>query len=126
MKKKYTKKEILEFYVNDSYLGNGAYGVEQASQNYFGKSVSELNLAEASFIAGLFQAPSSYDPYNYPDKAENNPGFPCRFCNPDGRSRPPAGIFQIGKSRAAPSAPASSPAGAAPGASLPPPQNPQR
>lgn len=70
VEKKYTKKEILEFYVNDSYLGNGAYGVEQASQNYFGKSVSDINLAEASFIAGLFQAPSSYDPYNYPDKAE--------------------------------------------------------
>ncbi len=71
VERKYTKKEILEFYVNDSYLGNGAYGVEQASQNYFGKSVSDLNLAEASFIAGLFQAPSSYDPYNYPDKAES-------------------------------------------------------
>lgn len=70
VERKYTKKEILEFYVNDSYLGNGAYGVEQASQNYFGKSVGELNLAEASFIAGLFQAPSSYDPYNYPEKAE--------------------------------------------------------
>lgn len=70
VEKKYTKKEIIEFYVNDSYLGNGAYGVEQASQNYFGKSVSDINLAEASFIAGLFQAPSSYDPYNYPEKAE--------------------------------------------------------
>lgn len=70
VEKKYTKKEIIEFYVNDSYLGNGAYGVEQASQNYFGKSVSNLNLAEASFIAGLFQAPGSYDPYNNPDKAE--------------------------------------------------------
>lgn len=70
VERKYTKKEIMEFYVNDSYLGNGAYGVEQASQNYFGKSVGELNLAEASLIAGLFQAPSSYDPYNYPEKAE--------------------------------------------------------
>lgn len=71
VEKKYTKKEIIEFYINDSYLGNGAYGVEQASKNYFGKSVSELNLAEAAYIAGLFQAPSSYDPYNYPEKAEN-------------------------------------------------------
>lgn len=71
VEKKYTKKEIIEFYVNDSYLGNGAYGVEQASKNYFGKSVSELNLAEASFIAGLFQSPSYYNPYNYPEKAES-------------------------------------------------------
>ena len=70
IERKYTKKEILEFYVNDSYLGNRAYGVEQASLNYFGKSVSELNLAEASFIAGLFQSPTYYNPYNYPERAE--------------------------------------------------------
>ena len=70
IERKYTKKEILEFYVNDSYLGNGAYGVEQASLNYFGKSVSELNLAEASFIAGLFQSPTYYNPYNYTERAE--------------------------------------------------------
>ena len=70
VEKKYTKKEIIEFYINDSYLGNGAYGVEQASKNYFGKSVSELNLAEASFIAGLFQSPTYYNPYNYPERAE--------------------------------------------------------
>ena len=70
VERKYTKKEIIEFYVNDSYLGNGAYGVEQASLNYFGKSVSELNLAEASFIAGLFQSPTYYNPYNYPERAE--------------------------------------------------------
>ena len=71
VERKYTKKEIIEFYVNDSYLGNGAYGVEQASLNYFGKSVSELNLSEASFIAGLFQSPTYYNPYNYPERAEN-------------------------------------------------------
>ncbi len=70
VEKKYTKKEIIEFYVNDSYLGNSAYGVEQASLNYFGKSVSELNLAEASFIAGLFQSPKYYNPYYYPERAE--------------------------------------------------------
>lgn len=71
VERKYTKKEIIEFYVNDSYLGNGAYGVEQASLNYFGKSVDELNLAEASFIAGLFQSPTYYNPYNYPERAES-------------------------------------------------------
>lgn len=71
VERKYTKKEIIEFYVNDSYLGNGAYGVEQASLNYFGKSVDELNLAEASFIAGLFQSPHYYNPYNYPERAES-------------------------------------------------------
>ncbi len=70
VERKYTKKEIMEFYVNDSFLGNNAYGVEQASKNYFGKSVKDLNLAEASFIAGLFQSPFYYNPYNYPERAE--------------------------------------------------------
>lgn len=69
MEEKYTKEEILEFYVNDSYLGGSVYGVEEASKYYFNKSVSELSLPEASLIAGLFQAPSSYNPYNYPEAA---------------------------------------------------------
>lgn len=69
MEKKYTKEEILEFYVNDSYLGGSVYGVEEASKYYFDKSVSELSLPEATIIAGLFQAPSSYNPYNYPEAA---------------------------------------------------------
>jgi len=62
IEKNYTKEEIIEFYVNIPFLGSRAYGVEQASKTYFGKSASELNLAEASLIAGLFQAPGSYDP----------------------------------------------------------------
>lgn len=70
IEKKYSKKEILEFYVNTYYLGSGAYGVEQASQTYFGKSAKDLNLAEAALIAGLFQAPDAYDPYNSPELAE--------------------------------------------------------
>lgn len=69
LEKKYSKEDIIEFYVNNHYLGNNAYGVEQASQVYFGKSVLELNLAEASLLVGMFQAPSSYDPYNYPENA---------------------------------------------------------
>lgn len=70
VEKTYTKQQILEFYINQGYLGNGAGGVEQASQVYFGKPVGELNLPEAALIAGLFQAPTSYDPYSYPEKAE--------------------------------------------------------
>lgn len=69
MEKNYTKKEILEFYVNDSSLGGGTYGVEEASKYYFGKSVSQLTLPEAALIAGLFQAPNGYNPYYYPEKA---------------------------------------------------------
>lgn len=70
LERQYSKEEIIEFYVNNHYLGNNSYGVEQASQTYFGKSVSELNLAEASLLVGMFQAPSTYDPYNYPKNAE--------------------------------------------------------
>lgn len=67
--KKYTKEQIMEFYVNIPLLGARAYGVEQASQTYFGKSVSELNLTEAALIAGLFQAPSAYNPFINPKGA---------------------------------------------------------
>ena len=70
LEKNYSKEEIMEFYVNIPYLGNNSYGVEQACQSYFGKSVSDINLSEASLIAGLFQAPASYDPYRHPDYAE--------------------------------------------------------
>ncbi|HHW69671.1 MAG TPA: hypothetical protein GX747_04990 [Tenericutes bacterium] len=70
IEKKYTKEEILEFYVNTYNMGAGAYGVEQACQTYFGKSVSEINLAEAAMIAGLYQAPNAYNPFRYPEKAE--------------------------------------------------------
>lgn len=70
VEKNYTKKEIMEFYVNAPYLGSGSWGVEQACQVYFGKSVGEINLAEAAMIAGLFQAPNSYDPNIHPDLTE--------------------------------------------------------
>src|SRR5215471_7410626 len=55
IEKRYTKHEILAFYANQMYLGEGAYGVEAASRTYFGKSAKELNLDEASTIAGLFK-----------------------------------------------------------------------
>lgn len=70
VEKNYTKQQIMEFYVNAPYLGSGSYGVEQACQTFFGKSVKDLSLVEAATIAGLFQAPGAYDPYVYPDKAE--------------------------------------------------------
>ena len=70
MEKKYTKKEILEFYVNDSLLGGNVYGVQEASKYYFDKNVSELTLPEAALIAGLFQSPNGYNPYKYPENAQ--------------------------------------------------------
>lgn len=70
IEKNYTKEQILEFYVNAPYLGGGSYGVEQACKTYFGKSAKDINLAEASLIAGLFQSPGGDDPTRFPEKAE--------------------------------------------------------
>lgn len=69
IEKAFTKKEILFLYLNQIYLGHGAYGVEAAAQNYFGKSVKELSLAECAMLAGLPQAPSRYSPFRHPDQA---------------------------------------------------------
>ncbi len=62
--RRYTKDQILELYLNEFYYGNLAYGVEAASETYFNTTVDKLDLAQASFIAGLPQAPSVYDVYN--------------------------------------------------------------
>ncbi len=59
----YTKNEILELYLNEIYYGNLAYGIEAASQTYFGVSAKNLNLAQSSFLAGLPQLPGVYDIY---------------------------------------------------------------
>ncbi len=68
--KSFAKEEILYLYLNQIYLGHGAYGVEAASENYFGKSAKDLTLAECAIIAGLPQAPSRYSPFRFPDRAK--------------------------------------------------------
>jgi penicillin-binding protein 1A len=60
---RFTKRQILKLYLDRAYLGGGAYGVEAASQFYFGKSVRAINLAEAAVLAGLFKAPSKFAPH---------------------------------------------------------------
>jgi len=64
---KYPKDKILELYLNQIDLGNRAYGVEAASQRYFGKSVRDLNVAEAATLAAIPKAPSRYNPRKNPD-----------------------------------------------------------
>lgn len=61
---KYSKDQILEMYLNEYYFGSSAYGIEEAAQTYFGKTVSDCNLAECAMLAGLPQAPSAYAPNN--------------------------------------------------------------
>jgi len=69
LERRYTKDEILEFYLNQIYLGSGAYGVESASRIYFGKPIFDLGLAECALIAGLPKAPSRYSPLIHKDLA---------------------------------------------------------
>ena len=64
------KERILELYLNQIYLGSGAYGVAAASLEYFDKSIKELNYAEAALLAALPKAPSRYNPYNNIDLAK--------------------------------------------------------
>ncbi len=68
--RRYSKDRILELYLNEIYYGNQAYGVEAAAQTYFGKSANTLSLAEASFLAGLPQAPAANDPFTNPLAAQ--------------------------------------------------------
>ncbi len=69
MENKFTKSEILERYLNIAYYGDGAYGVEAAARHYFGISAKDLNLAQASMLAGLVQNPVATDPVNNPTAA---------------------------------------------------------
>jgi len=65
--RRYTKDEILELYLNQVYFGNLAYGVEAAAETYFGTTADLLTLSQASFLAGLIQAPSVYDVFTNPE-----------------------------------------------------------
>jgi penicillin-binding protein 1A len=64
-----SKEEILFLYLNQIYLGHGAYGIAAAAETYFGKPIEEVNLAESALLAGLPQAPSKYSPFHHPDQA---------------------------------------------------------
>ncbi len=63
LESRYSKREILKLYLDRAYMGGGAFGVEAASQFYFGKSVREATLAEAALLGGLFKAPTSFAPH---------------------------------------------------------------
>ncbi|MEU7811897.1 transglycosylase domain-containing protein [Pseudonocardia sp. NPDC049154] len=73
--KEQTKQEILENYLNAIYLGRGAYGIQAASQAYFGKDVQQLNASEGAMLAGLIQSPSRWDPAKNEDKSRERWNF---------------------------------------------------
>ncbi len=70
IEKQYSKKEILTGYLNTIFFGQSSYGVETASQTYFGKSAADLNLPESALLAGMIRSPNIYSPYTNPDKAK--------------------------------------------------------
>src|SRR5947208_1393325 len=63
------KPEILRMYLDDGYYGHGFYGLTDATEGYFGVRPADVSWAQASLLAGLFQAPSAYDPLVHPDAA---------------------------------------------------------
>ncbi len=71
LERNYTKNKILEMYLNTINFGSGAYGIEKASEIYFGKNSSELNLPESAMLAGLLRAPEIYSPFNDMEKAKS-------------------------------------------------------
>src|SRR6202165_5641398 len=71
MERRYSKQQILELYLNTINYGNGAYGAEAAAETYFQVHANDLTWAQASFLAGLPQAPSEYDPFGTPDQLAN-------------------------------------------------------
>lgn len=72
--RRYPKDTVLEIYLNEINYGNLAYGIQAASETYFGKNAADLTLAQAAMIAGLPQAPAYYDPYTKLWEADNQPG----------------------------------------------------
>jgi penicillin-binding protein 1A len=82
--KTFSKADVLFLYLNQIYLGHGAYGVEAAAENYFGKRARQLTLAECAVLAGLPQAPSRYSPYSYPERARQRQVYVLNRMSEDG------------------------------------------
>jgi len=80
----YDKDEILEAYLNIIPYGEGVYGIETASELYFGKSASDLNLAESALLAGIPKSPTYYSPYDYPEAAKERRNLILRLMNDAG------------------------------------------
>jgi len=69
LERRFSKKEILGFYLNTIYLGRGAYGIEAAARTYFNRKANELNLKQTAYLAGIIPAPGSYQPDENPEGA---------------------------------------------------------
>ncbi len=81
IERRYTKDEILGMYLNQAYFGTRAYGIEAASETYFGKPAKDLSIAEAALLASMPKAPSVYSPFKNPDKAKDRRAFVLKQMN---------------------------------------------
>ena len=70
LEQKATKQEILTYYINKVYMSNGNYGMQTASQSYYGKDLKDLSIPQLALLAGMPQAPNQYDPYSHPEAAQ--------------------------------------------------------
>ena len=68
LERRYTKDQILEYYINSIYWGSGAYGLQSAAYEYFNKEVSELTLDQAATLVVIIRSPAYYNPRKYPDR----------------------------------------------------------
>jgi penicillin-binding protein 1A len=90
-----TKPEILELYLNSIYLGRGAFGIELAARNYFGKPASALTLPEGAMLAGLPKGPTYYSPDRHPDRAQERLAYVLSRMQEDGDAG--AGALDVAK-----------------------------
>lgn len=67
LEQKYTKQDILEFYLNNVYFANGYYGIESASEAYFNKKAKDLSISQIAFLCSIPNSPGRYDPYKHKD-----------------------------------------------------------
>lgn len=74
LEKKYSKEQILEFYINNVFFSNGYYGIEAASRGFFSKSASDMTLAETAFVCSIPNRPQSYDPFEHFDNTNKRKG----------------------------------------------------
>ncbi|MGH2808296.1 MAG: transglycosylase domain-containing protein [Actinomycetota bacterium] len=88
LERRYSKREILEKYLNTVYLGQGAYGLKTAAEGYFHKRVPELTLRESALLAAVIKAPSYYDPRDYQERARDRRNYVLRRMNELGMITP--------------------------------------
>jgi penicillin-binding protein 1A len=84
IERNFSKPEILQLYLNQVYFGEGAYGVQAAARNYFGKEVSELTLPDCALLAGLIRAPRANSPFQHPDRAQRRRAIVLQRMNEEG------------------------------------------